>query len=108
MNGFSLLCPSDSRRAAGANKKAFKNRSFCTRQGVEASVTLRLVFTQTNHVQGAGVTTNSVEEPREENLGGLQEVLASPRRLGLSVVVVILLSLAGWVAIGFAATTLIP
>ena len=44
----------------------------------------------------------------EENLSGLQEVLASPRRLGLSVVVVVLLSLAGWVAIGFAATTLIP
>jgi len=71
-------------------------------------VTLRLVFIKTNHVQGAGVTSNSVEEPREENLGGLQEVLASPRRLGLSVVVVVLLSLAGWVAIGFAAKFLIP
>ena len=72
-------------------------------------MTLRLVFIKTNHVQGAGVTSNSIEEPhmREENLGGLQEVLASPRRLGLSVVVV-LLSLAGWVAIGFAATRLIP
>ena len=56
------------------------------------------------------MTSNSIEEPhmREENLGGLQEVLASPRRLGLSVVVVVLLSLAGWVAIGFAATRLIP
>jgi hypothetical protein len=73
-------------------------------------VTLRLVFIKTNHVQGAGVTSNSIEEPhmREENLGGLQEVLASPRRLGLSVVVVVLLSLAGWVAIGFAAKFLIP
>jgi hypothetical protein len=51
-----------------------------------------------------------VDEPHlpEENLGGLQDVLASPRRLGLSVVVVVLLSLAGWAAIGFAAKTLIP
>ena len=54
------------------------------------------------------MTSNSAEEPRDENLGGLQEVLASPRRLGLSVVVVVLLSLAGWAAIGFAAKTLIP
>jgi hypothetical protein len=55
------------------------------------------------------VTSNSVDEPqlREDNLGGLQEVLASPRRLGLSVVVVVLLSLAGWAAIGFAARSLI-
>lgn len=45
---------------------------------------------------------------REENLSGLQEVLSSPRRLGLSVVVVVLLSLAGWAAIGFAARMLIP
>jgi hypothetical protein len=44
---------------------------------------------------------------REENLGGLQDVLASPRRLGLSVVVVVLLSLAGWAAIAFAARILI-
>ena len=94
-------------RAAAANKQAFKNRPL-SRLGVEALVTLRLVFIQTNHVQGAGVTSNSVEEPREENLGALQEVLSSPRRLGLSVVVVVLLSLAGWAAIGFAATSLIP
>lgn len=53
------------------------------------------------------MTSNSAEEPRDENLGGLQEVLASPRRLGLSVVVVVLLSLAGWAAIGFAARFLI-
>lgn len=43
----------------------------------------------------------------EENLSGLQEVLSSPRRLGLSVVVVVLLSLAGWAVIGFAATSLL-
>lgn len=55
------------------------------------------------------MTSNSVEEPhmREESLGGLHDVLSSPRRLGLSVVVVVLLSLAGWAAIGFAAKSLI-
>ncbi len=39
----------------------------------------------------------------EEKLSGLQDVLSSPRRLGLSAVVVVALSLAGWAAIAFAA-----
>lgn len=44
----------------------------------------------------------------EENLSGLQEVLSSPRRLGLSAVVVVVLSLAGWAAIAFTAKHFIP
>lgn len=55
------------------------------------------------------MTLNSAEEPhlREENLGGLHDVLSSPRWLGLSAVIVVLLSLMGWVAIAFAASLLI-
>lgn len=56
------------------------------------------------------MTSNSVEDPqmRDENLGALQEVLASPRRLGLSAVVVVLFSVMGWAAIAFAARMLFP